>query len=153
MAIEWAKHLWSPGTTSAAVTSPGSACQGCLQSRPFGSCLFRVSLCRPGWPGILYIDQTGLELIKIFLRLPPTSWVKDKCCHARSVNIFLKERGDGGKKEKKRKKKSPGSVGTAGMAASPADKHEGGSPPLLLALMTNPSRTIASQPSIAGRAD
>jgi hypothetical protein len=34
----------------------------------------RVSLCSPDCPGTLSVDQCGLELTEICLRLPPDCW-------------------------------------------------------------------------------
>lgn len=36
--------------------------------------LERVSPCSPDWSGTFYVDQAGLELVDIYLALPPECW-------------------------------------------------------------------------------
>lgn len=70
------------------------------------------------WPGILCIDQAGLELTEIFLPLPLTSWVKDIPPPCLACKYFLKEREGGGRGGEKAQAKSLVSYSTEGMAAS-----------------------------------
>lgn len=44
-------------------------------------CLFKfeVSVCRPGYPGTSYIDQTVLKLTEVLLPLPRKSGIAPPC--------------------------------------------------------------------------